>query len=251
MASSQRALASLLLLAQSHGLERLKFVTNVRSPTAKQVGCPYAQRVWMALELAEVDYERVEIDLRAKPDWFLEASPLGRVPCIIDAEGAAIVESMALVEYVDEISPGRDLTPAAPAARAAARALAWRCDARFVPRGFAFLCYGGRGRRDAFVDELRFLDDALRGRRFLAGDGPGLADVAYAPFVERLEAALGAHRGGSVRDISHTHDLARIASWLDALDGVAAYAATKCAGAGEIAAVYRPRATRRMSYLRQ
>ena len=80
MASSQRALASLLLLAQSHGLERLKFVTNVRSPTAKQVGCPYAQRVWMALELAEVDYERVEIDLRAKPDWFLEASPLGNAP---------------------------------------------------------------------------------------------------------------------------------------------------------------------------
>jgi glutathione S-transferase len=109
----------------------------------------------------------------------------------------------------------------------------------------------GRGRRDAFVDELRFLDDALRGRRFLAGDGPGLADVAYAPFVERLEAALGAHRGGSVRDISHAHNLARVASWLDALDGVSAYAATKCAGAGEIAAVYRPRATRRMSYLRQ
>ena len=41
-----------------------------------------------------------------------------------------------------------------------------------------------------------------------------------------------------------------IASWLDALDGVAEYAATKCAGAAEIAAVYRPRATRRMSYLR-
>ena len=33
----------------------LRFVTNVRSPEKKQAGCPYAQRVWFALEQNRVE----------------------------------------------------------------------------------------------------------------------------------------------------------------------------------------------------
>jgi len=243
------AAALALLLAPALAL---KFVTNVRSPAAGQVGCPYAQRVWFALELSAVEYERVEIDLNAKPQWLLEASPLGRVPCLI-ANGTALTESMALVEYVDEVAARGNLLPRDPARRAQARALSMRCDARFIPAGFRYLCYGrGRGRRDAFLNELRFLDGALEGGPFFGGaEAPGLADVAFAPFFERLDAALGAHRGGSVRALARAHGLDALCGWLDALDGLPAFCATKCAGAAEIAAVYRPRATRRMSYLRQ
>ena len=245
-----------LLLRLVASSRALRFVTNVRSPEAGQVGCPYAQRVEFALNLASLEYERVEVDLRDKPDWLLAANPLGRVPCLIDGDGEAIAESMALCEYVDEVrSEGAGLLPAAAAARAAARALAWRCDTRFIPAGFRYLCYGrGRGRLDAFLSELGFLDDGLRrsGGPFLGGaDSPSLADVAYAPFFERLDAALAAHRGGSVREICDARGLDALRAWLDALDARPEYRATKCASPAAIAAVYRPRATRRMSYLRQ
>ncbi len=45
--------------------------------------CPYVQRAVIALNEKGVDFERVDIDLANKPDWFLKLSPLGKVPVLI------------------------------------------------------------------------------------------------------------------------------------------------------------------------
>ena len=43
--------------------------------------CPYAHRVWLALEVKRLPYKLVEIDLYGgKPSWFLELNPAGLVP---------------------------------------------------------------------------------------------------------------------------------------------------------------------------
>ena len=42
--------------------------------------CPYVQRAVIALNEKGVGFERVDIDLANKPDWFLKLSPLGKVP---------------------------------------------------------------------------------------------------------------------------------------------------------------------------
>ena len=43
--------------------------------------CPYAHRVWLALEVKQLPYKLVEIDLYGgKPSWFLELNPAGLVP---------------------------------------------------------------------------------------------------------------------------------------------------------------------------
>src|SRR5262249_53227565 len=44
--------------------------------------CPYVQRAVIALSEKGVPFDRVYIDLNAKPDWFLAISPLGKVPLL-------------------------------------------------------------------------------------------------------------------------------------------------------------------------
>ena len=42
--------------------------------------CPYVQRAVIALSEKGVPFERIDIDLANKPDWFLKVSPLGKTP---------------------------------------------------------------------------------------------------------------------------------------------------------------------------
>lgn len=67
--------------------------------------CPFVQRVTARLEAGSIPYEIRYIELSAKPRWFLERSPTGQVPVLMTAEGEALFESDAIVEYIDEIAP--------------------------------------------------------------------------------------------------------------------------------------------------
>ncbi len=44
--------------------------------------CPYVQRAVIALTEKGVPFERIDIDLANKPDWFLKISPLGKTPVL-------------------------------------------------------------------------------------------------------------------------------------------------------------------------
>ena len=82
--------------------------------------CPYVQRAVIALSEKRAPYERVDIDLRNKPQWFLDISPLGKTP-VLKTGGAAIFESAVICEYLeDTLAPA--LHPADPLARAQHRA---------------------------------------------------------------------------------------------------------------------------------
>jgi len=78
--------------------------------------CPYVQRARIVLAEKSVPHQVRFIDLGNKPDWFLEISPLGKVPVLL-AGGQSVFESAVIAEYVDEISPG-SLHPREPLARA-------------------------------------------------------------------------------------------------------------------------------------
>jgi len=82
--------------------------------------CPYVQRAVIALKEKGVDFERIDIDLANKPDWFLALSPLGKVPVLKVGEDV-IFESAVIAEYLeDTVSP--PLHPADPVRRADHRA---------------------------------------------------------------------------------------------------------------------------------
>ena len=78
--------------------------------------CPYVQRAVIALTEKGVAFERIDIDLADKPDWFLKISPLGKTPVLLVGD-TAIFESAVILEYLEETQP-LPLHPADPLARA-------------------------------------------------------------------------------------------------------------------------------------
>ncbi len=87
--------------------------------------CPYVQRAVIALTEKGVPFERIDIDLANKPDWFLKISPLGKVPVLLvaTADGeVALFESNVICEYIEDTQGGAKLHPQDPLQRAQHRA---------------------------------------------------------------------------------------------------------------------------------
>jgi glutathione S-transferase len=82
--------------------------------------CPYVQRAVIALTEKGVPFERIDIDLANKPDWFLKVSPLGKTPVLLVGDHA-IFESAVILEYLEETA-ARPLHPSDPLRRAEHRA---------------------------------------------------------------------------------------------------------------------------------
>ena len=77
--------------------------------------CPYVQRAVIALTEKGVPFERIDIDLASKPDWFLKLSPLGKVPVLVvtgdDGKEVALFESNVICEYIEDTLAGARLHP--------------------------------------------------------------------------------------------------------------------------------------------
>jgi glutathione S-transferase len=78
--------------------------------------CPYVQRVAIVLHEKGVPFVRRDIDLAAKPDWFLAVSPLGKTPVLL-VDDAPLFESAVICEYLEDVYPP-PLHPADPLRRA-------------------------------------------------------------------------------------------------------------------------------------
>jgi maleylacetoacetate isomerase len=88
-----------------------------------------AYRVRIALNLKELPYEIVPIHLtkdggRQHTQEFRAISPLARVPALELSGGQVLTQSLAIIEYLDEIHPEPPLLPPAALGRARARAIA-------------------------------------------------------------------------------------------------------------------------------
>ncbi|MDP2818995.1 MAG: glutathione S-transferase family protein [Polaromonas sp.] len=68
--------------------------------------CPYVQRAAIVLAEKGIPFERQDIDLANKPDWFLKLSPLGKTPVLL-VDGEAVFESAVICEYLDETAAPR------------------------------------------------------------------------------------------------------------------------------------------------
>ena len=83
-------------------------------------GCPYAQRTRIALLEKGLTFDFKEVDLANKPDWFLQASPTGKVPVLVH-NSYHLYESTIINEYIDEVWPEPALMPSDYGLRAQAR----------------------------------------------------------------------------------------------------------------------------------
>jgi glutathione S-transferase len=144
--------------------------------------CPYVQRAVIALREKRVPYERIDIDLAAKPDWFLQISPLGKTPVLL-VDGQPVFESAVICEYLED-TRGPQLHPADPLLRARHRA--W---IEFASATLNAIWTFYTARDDAAYDAAAIvLKERFSQVEKALGDGPyfggaqfSLVDAAFAP----------------------------------------------------------------------
>ncbi|OWV61384.1 glutathione S-transferase [Rhizobium sp. N122] len=150
--------------------------------------CPFVQRAAIVLLEKNVPFERINVDLSAKPDWFLALSPTGKVPLLkvhqTDEEDAILFESMVICEYLEETQGGAAMYPDDALLRARQRA--WiEFATQTLADGWQFLNAtdpaSADANRAAFRDRLRKLEAELGSGPYFAGAAFGMVDAVYAP----------------------------------------------------------------------
>jgi maleylacetoacetate isomerase len=159
-------------------------------------------RVRIALALKELRYTSVLLDLRAGEQRlakFLQINSQGLVPALTLDDGMVLTQSVAIIEYLDEVHPEPPLLPRESVPRARVRALtqAITCDVHPL-NNLRVLQYLERElQRDKAARETwyrhwvqlgfdaleRWLARDASTGRFCHGDAPTMADVCLVPQV--------------------------------------------------------------------
>lgn len=144
--------------------------------------CPFVQRAAITLGYKEVEHKVTFIDLADPPDWFLEISPLAKVP-VLRVDGEILFESAVINEYLDDITGG-ELQPKDPLARAKNRA--WiEFASNMLGNTYMMKTAAEKGKyekfRDRLVSQFRRLENRLGDGPWFNGEDFSLADTAFAP----------------------------------------------------------------------
>ena len=178
--------------------------------------CPFAQRTRMVLLEKGIAHELTEIDLNAKPDWFLEISPYGKVP-VIRHYDAIIFESAVINEYLEEVFPEHPLLPHDPVMRAHARIWIDFANVRFVPHIYKLMMAQEKEAQQHQADKLTEAllmierDGLAKGPDgpYWLGDQISLVDLTFYPHMQRF-CALEHYRNFKIPE-----ECVHLKRWLD------------------------------------
>lgn len=174
--------------------------------------CPYVQRAAIVLAEKGIPFERRDIDLAAKPDWFRAVSPLGKTPVLL-VDNEAIFESSVICEYLDETSLPR-LHPAKALQRARHRA--------WMEFGSALLENIGRFYNAPDASALanqgaqihvrfRQIESELGEGPYFAGPAFGMVDAVFGPIFRYFDLF------DRIGDFGFWKELPKVGRWRGAL----------------------------------
>lgn len=175
--------------------------------------CPYVQRAAIALLENGVVYERKNIDLGNKPDWFLKLSPLGKVPLLVVNDETVLFESSVIAEYVNDMSGG-GLLSEDTLKRASQRAWIEFASQVIANIGHYYNAVDEKA-LDVAATQLgkkwQTLENMLGNGPWFSGDKFSLVDAAFAPvfrYFETLE---------QLTDIEYFANVPKVSAWRRAL----------------------------------
>jgi len=158
--------------------------------------CPYAQRAHLVLDAKNIPYHTAYINLKNKPEWLTQKSPLGKVPALEmpSVKGDPLIESLIISDYLDDQYPQNPLNAKDPLQRARDRVLIERFNSFISPYyRLMFSETGAEGAPGAITDLNNALDvfeEELkkRGTKYFGGSKPGFVDYMIWPWCERTDA---------------------------------------------------------------
>lgn len=167
-------------------------------------------RVRIALALKGLDYQALPVNLLEGEQHgsdYLALNPQGRVPALRTDQGDLLLQSPAIIEYLEELQPQPALLPADPVGRARARAVAAiiGCDIHPLHNVSVLNRLRAAGQGEAQVNAwighwigqgLAAVEQLIGDQGFCLGAEPGLADLYLIPQVyaaERFNIDLGGY----------------------------------------------------------
>ncbi|MDH1658629.1 maleylacetoacetate isomerase [Pseudomonas mosselii] len=167
-------------------------------------------RVRIALALKGLDYQALPVNLlkgEQRGADYLALNPQGRVPALRLESGELLVQSPAIIEYLEEAFPETPLLPRAPEARARVRGVAAiiGCDVHPLHNVSVLNQLRQLGHDEAQVNQwighwisqgLATVEQLIGDDGFCFGATPGVADVYLIPQLyaaERFNIDLGGY----------------------------------------------------------
>lgn len=196
---------------------------------------PFVRKVRVVLAEKGLSYEHQQINPFAPPDWFLEISPLKRIPVLRDTdepEPNTLPDSSVICAYLEAKCPQPALYPVQPFARARALWFEEYADTQMMQSIGPGLFFErvvkklmGRECDESIVavtlneklpSIFDYLETAVARREFLVGDMFSIADIAIACMLVNFE-----HARESL-DRSRWPELARYAAAIHARPSIKA-----------------------------
>lgn len=158
-----------------------------------------AYRVRIALNLKDLSYEGIAIHLtkdggqHKKPEY-RAINPQMRVPTLELSSGEKLIQSLAIIEYLDEVYPDPALLPKDAVERAHVRAVAQiiACDIHPLNNLISLQYLRKLGHDDAVVNEwyaswilsgFEAIEPMLKPGPYAFGSHAGLADICIVPQI--------------------------------------------------------------------
>ncbi|XP_053402532.1 pyrimidodiazepine synthase-like [Mercenaria mercenaria] len=187
--------------------------------------CPYAQRALILLIHRNIEFEVVNINLKQKPEWFLELAPLGTVP-VIQKDDIVVYDSPIVCQYLDETYPGEKLTPIDPLQKAKDAMLLEKFSKKITKPFYQLIYVEEPETPTELMSGLNVLEDELklRGQKFFGGEQPMMIDFMIWPFLDFI-VGMGRTR----KPLSIEQDrFPCLSAWIENITSVPAVKETIC-----------------------